>query len=233
MRRANLFAILLIILLSSCTVTEEITLDNSTVGKIKSDIKVEDFFVTVLEDFSEFLPPSNETILDGGIKDFTSQLGSSKYTTFANSVETEENHYLIEISFSDLTALVTELSGGQKQSILTIKDKSLNFFVDINNYVELKTIVPFLADPNFEVFLPEYNIGYTEEEYLEMIVFLLGEEAPEKILSSNIKVRVQLPTAVTTLTNCKKVNTNTIEYEFRLIDFLLLSKPLSFSVSFK
>ncbi len=75
----------------------------------------------------------------------------------------------------------------------------------------MEAIVPFLADPNFEVFLPEYNIGYTEEEYLEMIVFLLGEEAPEKITNSYIKLRVAVPGTITSYSNCKKIDSKTGE----------------------
>lgn len=230
MRKASFLSILLIILLTSCTVSEQITLNNKTNSKIESDIQVEDFFVTVIEDFASFLPTSDESLLDGGIKGFSNQLKSSSATTAVSYSKPEENHYLIDVSFSSLPQLINDLSGGIDQSIIKLDDNSFSFYVDINNYNELEQIVPFLADPNFETFLPQYNIGYTEEDYLDMIVFLLGEEAPEKIKESTIKIRLKTPSRITSYTNCKKINSTTIEYEFELIDFLLLATPLSFSV---
>ncbi len=230
MRKATFITILLVILLSSCTVTEQITLNNNTKSKIKSDILVEDFFISVIEDFSEFLPSSDESLFDGGIRDFAGQIKAAPSTSDVTYTKTDDGHYLIDVAFSDLDQFIDELSGGIDQSIIKLDDKSLTFYVDIDNYHELEQIVPFLADPNFEAFLPQYNIGYTEEDYLEMIVFLLGDEAPEKIKSSTITLRINTPSKINSYTNCKKINNTTIEYKFELIDFLLLAKPLSFSV---
>jgi hypothetical protein len=232
MRKAVPISLLLIILLSSCTVTEQISLKNSNYGTIESSIAVEDFFLTVLDDFSEFMPSGNESILDGGIREFASGIGKSRNTTAVTLDKPTDNSYLVSLECNNITALLNELSGGT-QTILKTGANSLDFKINLDNYPELKAIVPFLADPNFEVFLPEYNVGYTEEDYLEMIVFLLGDEAPEKIRQSTVKVQLLLPGQVTNTVNCRKTGTNTIEYEFRLIDFLLLAEPLSFSVSWK
>lgn len=233
MRKIILAALTFSLLITSCTVSEKLTLKTSVNGNIQSDIMVEDFFVEVIEDFSEFLPKNNESILEGGIKDFTNQLKNSKHTNTVSYQNPEENHYKINLDFNNLNNLLTELSGGNGQTLITVTDNKLDFFLDINNYPELKNIIPFLSDPNFEVFLPEYNIGYSEDDYLEMIVFLLGEEAPEKIKNSFISLQIKLPGNATNYKNVKKLNTDTVLFEFELIDFLLLSSPLSFSVSWK
>ncbi len=120
MRKTLIFINLLIILLTSCTVSEQINLNTSTNGQIKSDIIVEDFFVAVIEDFSEFLPATNESILDGGIRDFTNQIGRTEAATDAKYTETEENHYLVDVSFSDLNQLIAALSGGIDLTILNL-----------------------------------------------------------------------------------------------------------------
>lgn len=233
MRKIILAALTLSLLITSCTVSEKLTLKTSASGNIRSAIMVEDFFVEVIEDFSEFLPKNNESILEGGIKDFTNQLKNSRHTNAVSYQKPEENHYHINLDFNNLNNLLTELSKGNGQSLITVKDNRLDFFLDINNYNELKNMIPFLSDPNFEVFLPEYNIGYTEDEYLEMIVFLLGEEAPEKIKNSFISLQIKLPGNITNYRNVKKLSSDTALFEFELIDFLLLSTPLSFSVSWK
>ena len=95
------------------------------------------------------------------------------------------------------------------------------------------TIVPFLADPNFEVYGPEYNQGMSEADYLDMIYFLLGEEGPDAISNGNVTINLTVPGTVTETVNAEKISDNTISYSFPVISFLLLSEPLSFSVQWE
>ena len=105
------------------------------------------------------------------------------------------------------------------------------FHLDISNYGELKEIVPFLADPNFEVYGPEYNQGMSEADYLDMIYYLLGEEAPDAISSSMIDINITTPGEIVSSEGVTVTGSNTCTYSFPLIDFLLLSEPMAFSIS--
>ena len=66
-----------------------------------------------------------------------------------------------------------------------------------------------------------------------MIVFSLGEEAPESLKTSYITIDLKLPGDVLTVNGAVKTAKDSIRYSFRLIDFLLLSSPLKFEVSWK
>jgi len=233
MRKTALLVILLSILLSSCTVTEVMTVDKGTSGAISSNIEVQQYFVDVLTDFAQFLPENNESIMDSAINSFAYQLSSSMNASSVRFIKTGENSYYGTFSFNDFSALAKELAGGEGQSIIQQTSSSLSFYVDINNYQELERKVPFLADPNIEVFLANYNIGYSEEDYLDMIVFSLGEEAPESLKNSLITIQGAVPGEITNISGAVKTSKSTFEYSFPLIDFLLLSKPLSFQVEWK
>ena len=101
----------------------------------------------------------------------------------------------------------------------------------MENYAQLTKIIPFLADPNFEVYGPLYNNDLTEEEYLEMVSFILGEQCPESIGNSKISIQVMAPKAIVSH-NGKLRNSKTVEFSFPLIDFLLLHESIDFYLEY-
>lgn len=229
MRKIALFTLVLAIL-TSCSVTETLTI-NKNGGSSSSDIQVEQFFVDVLEDFAEFLP-SDESIMDSAMSGFSKDLDKATSTTSVSFKKTGENHYKVDFDYTSLTALINEL-GGSSQTLFKESSNSISFYVDINNFEELTKIVPFLADPNFEVYGPLYNKDTTEEDYLDMIYFLLGEDGPDAIRNGKVIIDIKVPGTITTLKGATKVNSTTARFTFPIIDFLLLSHPLTFEINWR
>lgn len=232
MKKILLPLIALVFVLTSCTVTESITLAQDKSGTSYSDINVEQFFVDVLEDFGEFLPSSDKSIMDEAMEGFSNQLAGIPSTTSVSFEKKGTNSYALSFDFSSVDSLIAEL-GAESQSLLSISDNSLKFFVDINNFEELTKIVPFLADPNFEVYGPLFNQGTSEEDYLDMIYYLLGEEGPDAISNGVVTIDITVPGDITTLQNATKASTNTARFTFPIIDFLLLNEPLTFTINWE
>lgn len=228
----GLFILVLLVLPTSCVVTDELTFKKSGYSSSAFDFTVEDFFIAVLEDFSEFIPDNkNTSLMDAAIGDFEKAL---RYSTTTNSVaikKLNDNAYNGYFNFMNLDKLFYDLGAGNDQSLLKQKDNTLTFFLSMDNYNQLVPVIPFLADENFEAFGPVYNQGLSKSDYLEMIGFMLGEEGPPAIEKSTITLRIATPGPITTFTNGKKVGPNLYEFSFPLIDFLLLAKPITFSVS--
>ncbi len=233
-RHIPIYIVLIVVLalFSSCTVTEQMTIGKNS-GQIDSDIDIEKYFIEVLEDLSEFMPESDESVMDSAISTFSGQLAESGHATDIAFVKDGENDYVGSFTFDSFSALVNAMNKEKGQSVIKETANSLTFYVDMDNYTELEQIVPFLADPNIEVYLAKYNVGYSEEDYLEMLVFSLGEEAPDSVMKSNITLNVTVPGSITKLEGAEKTGNSSFRYTFRLIDFLLLQKPLSFSVEWK
>ncbi len=233
-RHFSIYILLIVVLafLTGCTVTEKMTIDKNG-GNIDSDIDIEKYFIEVLEDLSEFMPESDESVMDSAISSFASQLAESGHAKDVVFIKDGENDYVGSFSFDSFSALVAAMNENREQSVIKETANSLAFHVDIENYSELEYIVPFLADPNIEVYLAKYNIGYSEEDYLEMLVFSLGEEAPESVMKSSITLEVNVPGSITKIEGAEKISDSSFRYTFRLIDFLLLQKPLSFNVEWK
>ena len=231
------------VLLCSCVVAEKLTLNNDLAsskavsGKSHVDLSVDDFFVGVVEDLSEWeRKGNNDPILDVAVQDFVSNLQKSKVTSGIRFLETGHNTYMGDFSFSDFSQLVIDLSKGvENQSIVILSEKNgkthVQISINMDNFEQLTKIIPFLGDPNFEVYGPLYNHDLTEEEYLEMVSFILGEQCPDSIAASSVKIQVVAPKAVSTH-NGKLKNSKTVEFSFPLIDFLLLHEPIEFYLEY-
>ncbi|MFA6681383.1 MAG: hypothetical protein WCS35_05080 [Sphaerochaeta sp.] len=229
-----LFPLILLILVmgSSCVVTEQLSFKGSADNTSKFDFTVEDFFIAVLEDFSEFVPENqNASLMDSAITDFDKALKYSSTTNNVNIKKLTDNAYEGQFNFMNLDKLFADLGAGNDQSLLKQTKNTLTFTLSMDNYDQLVPVIPFLADENFEAFGPVYNQGLSESDYLEMISFMLGEEGPPAIEKSTITLRIATPKPITRFTNGKKVGTNLYEFSFPLIDFLLLADPITFSVS--
>ena len=195
----------------------------------QSDIRVQQFFIDVLNDYAEFMPSSDESIMDSAVSTFAGQIEATDEGRSTLFVKTGTNDYSGYFEFGDLEALADQL-GGQEQSIIRQTDKSLSFYCSIDNYTELESIVPFLANPNISVYLAQYNIGYSEQDYMDMITFAIGEEAPDALRSSMITINVTVPGTITAIEGAEQTGPDSLSYSFPLIDFLLLAEPLAFSV---
>ncbi|MGD1819611.1 MAG: hypothetical protein ACPKOI_07020 [Pleomorphochaeta sp.] len=218
--------------LMSCVVTEDLSINNDESGNSNIAISVEDFFIDVLNDFSEFSTDENDKpIMDLAIEDTSNKLIKNETTTNVLFTKVGKNSYVGSFDFTSLSTLISDLGETENQTILTLNNNKLNFYLDLNNYSQLTKAIPFLADPNFEPFGPEYNEGLSEDDYLEMISFMLGEEGPDAIRNSTITLNFETPAPIKTFSGGIKVSDNQFTYSFPLIDFLLLAKPLQFELT--
>ena len=222
-----LYCALIAVFLSSCVVTANLDLSGET-GTSENDIKATDFFNGIIEDLSSFKRDSSGlSLMDLSVKSFEDLLkGSSE----AYDVSVTDK-YDICFSFDDFNALVRSLSSMEKQSVLFLEDDRLVLDINIDNYAELKRIVPFLAQEDIEVYCAEYNRDYSEDDYLTMMEYIAGPQARDGILSSYVSLLFSAPSEIKT-TNGKKINSTQVEFTFPLIDFLLLQKPVYFFCEF-
>ncbi|MBQ2050457.1 MAG: hypothetical protein II493_08680 [Spirochaetales bacterium] len=231
------------LLLSSCVVAEKLTLSGdytqakAVPGKNHVDLSVDDFFVGVVEDLSDWENKgNNDPIIDVAVQDFVKNLEASGVTSSVRFVETGHNTYMGDFSFTDFPQLLIDLSNGQSdQNVVTMTSRNgkthVEISINMDNYVQLTKIIPFLADPNFEVYGPLYNNDLTEEEYLEMVSFILGSQCPDSIKSSSVTIQVVAPKAISSH-NGRLRNSRTVEFTFPLIDFLLLHESIDFYLEY-
>lgn len=235
MKKLALLISLIVLLLSSCVVTEDITVSTGYSGTSTTDITVDPFFLSVLEDLSSLSDSSSGSeIMENAIASFASAVnGSSSSDDVTVASDGEGERYILTFDYVSLSKLMKDLNNGENNSILKVTSSSISFNLDMSNYNEIKEVIPFLNDPNFEVYGPEYSNGMTEDEYIEMITFLLGEESRTSLEKSTVTIKITTPSTITKIEGAEKTGERSASYTFPVIAFLLLNESLSFSVSWK
>lgn len=244
MKRLTPVFIFLPLLLVSCSVTQTVSLGSSygaLRGSSQTQISATDFFVGVVEDLSSWKANgNNDPVMDVAVSEFAQNVNNSQASSSVSFRKTGDNDYSGNFSFSDLEKLVSDLClNNSSQNLITVRREGsrtrIKLLISLENWDTLTQVVPFLADRNFAVWGPVYNNPphdyLTEEDYKELVAFILGEDGPDAIDASRITIRLNLPSEVKS-TNGTIVSKNTVEFSFPLIDFLLLHNPIEFWCEF-
>lgn len=234
MKKRILLTVLLITLLTSCVVNESLNCTTGYSGSSKTNITVDEFFLSVLEDFSSFNSGSGYSIMDDAMVGFSNKVNSSTSSSNVSLLSDGKGEkYVLSFDYSSLSSLIKDLNEGESNTLLSLTSSSISFNLGMDNYSELKSVIPFLSDKNFEVYGPEYSNGMTEEEYMDMISFLLGPDSPTALSDSLVTIEITTPGTITEIKGAMKSGPKKAVYSFPIIDFLLLNEPLSFSIKWK
>jgi len=232
-----LCAILVILIFSTCTIKQEVELERDGSGRVDFHIEIERFFLDYLLDMAELTGElelsEQSTIFDiEKIKAGLNQKPGVTVTrlaspipevvegsfTFRNIEEVFNNEALL--TKADVMGFIREDNG-----------KSLKLHLDRGNFEHIYSLFPMLANPVVESFGPLENEDTSEEEYLEMIKFALGEEAPEGIRNSFINLDIKVNGRLL----CQSggtINKEGVSFQIPLIRVLLLDQPLDYSITF-
>lgn len=214
-----------VFLFTSCVVTSNLDLQKNNCD---TEIKATPFFSEVIEDLASFTRnPDGKSLMQNAVESFAERLGECP-SVYSVSFEDDSE---ISFEFADFKTLVKELTDEKNQNVLTFEDNCLNLNINMDNYSQVKEMVPFLALEDIAVYCAEYNEDYSEEEYLTMMEFIAGPDSREGILSSYVSLVINTPSEVKD-TNGNLLNADTVEFRFPLIDFLLLHSPISFYCKF-
>ena len=230
-----LAAVLLISSLASCMVHEEFTVYVDDSGFSTFEVLIQEFFLEVLDDYSAFLPEEEADLSKLDAERLESELLKSEYVVSADVREASETYFEGEFHFTDARYILRTAEEKQQVDVFSYeasgRTQQITIYIDIDNYSQLEDLVPILKDPAFSTFGPEENRDVTEEEYLEMVSYMLGEEGPGAIDESEIRIVIHTTRPIIRQSGGRIVNPRQVVFTVPLIDFLLLHDPLRFSVT--
>jgi hypothetical protein len=235
------------VLLSSCTVTQNITLNAAKGGTGQVQLDTTDYFKALIVDLTSFDDKVSNSdkdpdtiILDNSIGTLWTNLEKSSSTSSVHFYRTPapEKSYIGNIVFTDLPALIRDLgskaSAEDIASLFTISKNSLQLRIGMDNYHVLAELVPFLKEENFEAYGPVYNHGYSEDDYLEMMDFILGDDTSSNIMESEVYLYFEVPGTITSISeNGTMITDSAVQFGIPLIKLLLLNEDIKVSCSWK
>lgn len=233
-----LLVMLLGALAVSCTIKQEITVHVDESGEASFEVEIEDYFIEVVKDFEVFAEEDTD-VTQENLDELELELNESEYTSDAFFEKVNDNFYRGTFNFSDLEEFFKELREEEEENeVLSVFSyqkrgfvQNLNIHIDIDNYYQLKELVPLLDDPEFAMFGPEENIGVSEADYIDMIGFALGDEGPPSLRRSYIEVVIVTDNPIITQKGGVLRAPNEIVFTIPMLDFLLLAEPIDKTVT--
>ena len=238
---ALLFSFLMVFsLFQSCTLKQTLNINKEGSGDISFELTLAPFFVEVAEQLSELFPEDSEIPDDShGLfdiekirEDFSKSSGS-----ILQKLENPSNNILQgTLLFDDIR---TALNGFGSNKILDIfsfdtKDTIYTLSVKINyeTVEQFLTANPSMNSPLMESFGPMANEGLTDDDYLDMMQYALGDESRLGIQESFLLMDINVEGKIISQSGGTLMDEDTVRFKIPLLKILLLDEPESFSVSF-
>lgn len=224
-----------VMIFSSCAVKNNISLSPDGSGTASTDVSLDESLVFYLESLAELTGESS-----GGPLFDVEEIRKSMEKNPGIEVNSLKNHddkrITAEISFNDIEQLIAETETTLNKKIISFKEygaeKEIRIYIDIDNFNDIAPLFPIVEEPLFMTFGPLENQGISEDEYLEMMEYALGDGGGELIQDSMITTTINIDG---TLISQKggKAKGNSVVFETPLVRVLLLDKPIEYVIRFK
>jgi hypothetical protein len=224
--------------LGSCTVNQTIAIKADGSGTLSMHAEVSKVLQDYLASLAE-VSGQPGTLADGKVFDLASirkGFESRPGITVKKVSSPTQNSLDVELAYRSLQdvfakdetlkgtgALVYGESGGTK---------SIRLHLDRSNYSQLAVLFPMLSDPVLAGMGPQVNDTITDEEYLEMIRFSIGDDGPGLLKKSFLVLTIH-PEGVIVSQTGGTVAAGAVTFRIPLLRLLVLDKPLDYAVSFK
>ncbi len=236
--RRVLFILSVVLALAACSVSQEVFISSDSSGRVSVRIQLEEVFVEYLFNLAQ-VAGDVAVLEEGTIFDLEEiQNGvQERPGVRVTQIDTPKPE-ILETSFTFEN--VEDIFGGeaelQEAGIIRFSqsnaEKKLEIYLDRKNYQQLSSMFPVLANPVFESLGPQEGDTTTEDEYLEIMEFALGEAGPEVVKNSFIEVVVRTDGEIISQRG-GTLQEGTATFRIPLLRVLLLDQPLDFELVFK
>jgi hypothetical protein len=232
------FCIAAALLLTSCAVKQKATLEVDGSGSVSFRFELEQFFLDALVDMAS-LEEGSDTAKEGTVFDVDKIRAEFAKKPDVQLVNIESpNPRVLEGTFvfksveevfrSEVALSAAGVISFMRQGVRN----TIRVHLDRENFQEVSAFLALKENPLFEMFGPEENEGTTEEEYLEMVEFMLGEKGPQSLTASTVELQVVVKGRILSQTGGQVVD-GSVVFRTPLIRVLLLDRPLDYSIVFQ
>ncbi len=253
MKAANLkyglavLALLTLFVISSCTMTNHVALNSDGSGTAEAEVEIASAFVEYLQSFS-FLSPDLAYLADGIFHEdrIQQEAGTNPHVNIVK-ISTEKKPHpsdssrapseklTMKLTFASIDKLISHEDTLVESDILTLTQsnagQTLSIYLDKSNFKQLYTLFPMLNNPLLEGLGPSEE-PTDEQEYMDMMAGVLGNEGPGLLKASKVDLVVSVKGQLVQQTG-GRVAGNTVTFSLPLLRVLLLNEALDYSLTFK
>jgi hypothetical protein len=227
-----------LVLLSSCTVNNTIAIKTDGSGSMSMHAEVSQLLHDYMASLSE-VSGKNDLMKNGKLfdvatirKDFEKRPGLTVKKVSAPTADSLD----LELGFTSVDAVFAGDKTLKGSGALTYSEsggkKSVRIHLDRTNYTQLSSLFPLLSDPTVAGLGPQVNDTISDDEYLEMIRFSIGDDGPALVKKSFITMTID-PEGVIISQTGGTLKGGAVVFRIPLLRLLVLDKPLDYSVTWQ
>ena len=234
----GLVPLLFALVVCACSVSQTVVVKSDGSGTLTMHVEMS----TVLHDYIASLSeatgqkaqsPSGQVFNPDDIrKSFAAQQGITVQKVSSPS----PNILDVSLAFTSLGDVFSQNKSIKGTGALLYTDtegtRTIRLHLDRTNYTQLSAVFPLLADPMIASMGPQVNDKISDSEYLEMIKFTLGDEAPGLVQKSFVTITIKPEGQILSQTG-GTLSGGAVVFKIPLLRLLVLDKPLDYTVSFK
>jgi len=224
--------------LLSCTVNETLSLLADGSGTISTHAEVSPLLRDYLSSLAEVSggdnPAKGGQVFDAAEirKDFQSRPG----VTVLRSVTPSPSSMDLDLGFDSLGQALRGQGALADAGAVTLVDNgeraTLKLKLDRSTYGQLAALVPPLRDPVMQQLGPQGTGKVTEDDYLEMIRFSIGDSAPGLLRKSFVTLTVRPAGEIISQSGGTAAD-GAVTFRIPLLRVLVLDRALEYSVTYR
>jgi hypothetical protein len=237
-RRAIGAIALAVFFTASCTVNQTIAIKSDGSGTLSMHAEVtkllHDYLASLAEVSGKPGLMSGGKVFDAAAmkKDFEARPG----ITVKRVVTPTPDSVDMDLAYTSLRDVFSQEDTLKSAGALVYSEsdgkKTVKLHLDRTNYTQLSRLFPLLNDPTVSSLGPQVHDTITDQEYLEMIKFSLGDDGPGLLKKSFITLTIDPEGEIISQTG-GTVSGGAVMFRIPLLRMLVLDKPLDYSVTFK
>ena len=230
------------LLLAGCSVDQEIAVRVNGAGEAEVRVELQPVFIDYLLALAEVAEevdlPDDPAAPLFDVAEVEAAIAEWPGVEAARIVSSAPELLEMRLTFDDLQAAFSPAASGPDAmtpliSLTGGSRRTLSVHLDSDNYHQLTTLFPVLEHPLVISLGPQPDLDVTDEEYLEMMQFVLGDEGPPAILDSEVTVRVRVEGRVVEQRGGELQEDGSVLLRIPLLRILVLDRALDYRIVFE
>lgn len=229
------------LLLAGCSVDQEIAVQVNGAGEAAVRVELQPVFVDYLLALAEVaadeLPDDPGELFD--VAEVEAAIAGWPGVEAAQIATPSTELLEMRLIFADLQEAFSPAAPGPEAGAAPLisltggERRTLSVHLDGANYHQLTTLFPILEHPLVISLGPQPDLEVTDDEYLEMMQFVLGDDGPPAILESEVTVRVRVEGRVVEQHGGELQADGSVLIRIPLLRVLVLDQPLDYRIVFE
>jgi len=229
------------LLLAGCSVDQEIAVQLNGAGEAKVRVELHpvfiDYLLALAEVAEEVEVPEDPSEALFDVSEVEAAIADWPGVEAARIATPSQRELQLHLTFDDLQAAfaptASEAGTTPLISLTGGKRRTLSVHLDSDNYHQLTTLFPVLEHPLVISLGPQPDLEVSDDEYLEMMQFVLGDDGPPAIVDSEVTVRVQVEGRVVEQHGGELQDDGSVLITIPLLRILVLDQPLDYRIVFE